>query len=232
MTVFPLTPVAWRPGYRIVSYRFPPRGLFVRVACPDELDAVFAIESLTNERLRAETGDITLVAPDERMVGPGATPVMAAFTHLSPNGSRFSDGTFGVFYAARERATAVRETVHHRERFLAESNQPPMTIEMREYQADVAGTLRDLRSDAGAARPLLDPDSYAASQRFGVVERGSETAGIVYPSVRNPGGECATIFRPRYLSPAIQGPHYGYIWNGVEISDVVTLDDSGIAPHV
>ena len=44
---------------------------------------------------------------------------MAAFTHLNPEGSRFSDGSWGVFYAAHSVATAVEETVYHRERFLA-----------------------------------------------------------------------------------------------------------------
>ena len=31
---------------------------------------------------------------------------MAAFTHLNPEGSRFSDGSYGVYYAAHTLATA------------------------------------------------------------------------------------------------------------------------------
>ena len=44
---------------------------------------------------------------------------MAAFTHLNPDGSRFSDGRYGVFYAARSLDTAVAETMHHRANFMA-----------------------------------------------------------------------------------------------------------------
>ncbi|WP_366132444.1 RES domain-containing protein [uncultured Ferrovibrio sp.] len=32
---------------------------------------------------------------------------MAAFTHLNPDGSRFTDGTCGVFYAANILDTAI-----------------------------------------------------------------------------------------------------------------------------
>lgn len=228
---FALTRIDWRPSYRIVPSRFPPRGLFDRVADPSDLEATIAVESLTNDRLRDEAGDLSLVPTGERMAGPGTTPIMAAFTHLNPAGSRFSDGSFGVFYAAHSEATAVRETVFHRERFLADSAQPPMTVEMRVYHVDVAGDLRDLRTDAIAAQPLLDADNYSAAQAFGGAERADGSNGIVYPSVRDPDGECVAVFRPRVLSPAVQGRHFGYIWNGQQITDVVTLGDSGIAPH-
>src|SRR5699024_1804775 len=152
-------------------------------------------------------------------------------THLNENGSRFSDGTFGVFYAGHSLATAVRETVYHRERFLAESRQPPITIQMREYRVRVAGRLRDLRRAGDAARALLDPDDYGPAQRFGIAERSNGCMGIVYPSVRDRGGECIAAFRTRVLSPATQGGHFGYVWNGEKITDVVKFGDSGITPH-
>ncbi len=228
--VFPVRRVRFAPSHRLVSSRFPPRGLFDRVAEPADLDSTIAVESLTNDRLRDEIGDLALVPPDERMTGPGATPIMAALTHPSPAGSRFSDGRFGVYYAARDLDTAIRESVHHRERWLAESAQPAMTVEMRAYQADIRGRLDDLRGHTAAA-PLLDPDSYAASQRFGAERRGAGSHGIVHPSVRNPGGECAAVFRTAPLGPGRQGGHYGYVWDGAAITDVIELRASGIAPH-
>lgn len=230
MKAFPVRPVSFRPSFRLVSSRFPPRGLFDRVAAVDDLESTIAVESLTNDRLRDEVGDITLVPPAERMTGPGATPIMAAFTHTNPNGSRFSDGTFGVYYAARDLDTAIRETVYHRERWLADSAQPPMTIEMRLYLADMAGRLDDLRGEP-AARPLLDPDSYAASQRHGLRRRRAGSHGIVYQSVRSPGGECAALLRTIPLAPARQSTHYGYVWDGHRITDVIELRSSGISPH-
>src|SRR5205823_14207484 len=83
----------WRPSHRTVPSRFPPVGLFVRVAAPEDLEAVFALEAMTNDRLREEAGELPLVAKEDRISGPGTTPIMAAFTHLNPEGSRFSDGS-------------------------------------------------------------------------------------------------------------------------------------------
>ena len=98
----PLVPIAWKPCRRIVSSRFPPIQLFERVTDPQDLEAIFAVDALTNPRLRDEVGDIRLVPPEGRVSGPGASVIMAAFTHLNPSGSRFSDGAYGVFYAAND----------------------------------------------------------------------------------------------------------------------------------
>lgn len=70
--------------------------MFDRIAKPADLEAVFAIEALTNPRLREELGVLRTVPKERRISGPGSTPVMAAFTHLNPEGRRFSDGTWGM----------------------------------------------------------------------------------------------------------------------------------------
>ncbi|HYD55112.1 MAG TPA: RES family NAD+ phosphorylase, partial [Gemmatimonadaceae bacterium] len=114
----PVGRVAWAPCHRMVPSRFPPIDLFERVADPADWEAVAAIESLTNARLREAMGEISLVPVEERVSGPGASFVMGPFTHLSEAGGRFSTRHFGAYYAARTLDTAIRETVHHRERFL------------------------------------------------------------------------------------------------------------------
>lgn len=91
MSDLPITRIEWRPCYRIVPSRFPPVGLFDAVADPDDLEAVFQVEAMTNDRLRDEVGEISLVPPEDRVSGPGTTPIMAAFTHLKPDGDRFID---------------------------------------------------------------------------------------------------------------------------------------------
>ena len=96
------TRVSWTPSWRIVPSRFPPVGLFDRIASPGDLEALFELEGLTNPRLRQELGELSLVPPGRRISGPGTTPIMAAFTHPSPQGSRFSDGSYGVFYAGKD----------------------------------------------------------------------------------------------------------------------------------
>jgi hypothetical protein len=213
----PRRAVEWRPSHRIVPSRFPPTGLFDRIAAPEDLDALYALESLTNPRLRQEAGDLSLVPPARRIAGPGTTPVMAAFTHLAPGGSRFSDGGFGVYYAARSERTAIAETVYHRERFLAATAEPACTLEMRAYLSDVDARLHDIR---GGWPALHDPGSYAASQATGVALHAAGSDGLVYDSVRDPGGECVAVFHPDRLSPARQGPHYLYDWNGARIHRV------------
>ena len=107
---WPHAALNWSPAYRVIPTRFPAVNLFDRVASPQDFDALYALEAMTNDRLRQEVGDLDLVPVAERQFGAGYGPIMAAFTHLNPNGSRFSDGSYGVFYCARDRRTAIEET--------------------------------------------------------------------------------------------------------------------------
>jgi hypothetical protein len=215
--------VAWRPSYRIVSSRFPPVGLFDAIADPADLEAIYELEGMTNPRLRQELGQIDLVPAGRRIAGQGTTPIMAAFTHPNPEGSRFSDGTWGVYYAAKERDTAVAETVYHRQLFLARTAEPATTLEMRCYLADIAGKLHDVR---GGWPAIHDPDSYAASQAMARRLHLSGSNGVVYDSVRRPDGQCVAAFYPDLVGPAIQGPHVFYFWNGSRISHAVVADEA------
>ena len=218
----PLSHVEWQPCWRLIPSRFPPTGLFDRVADPGDLDIVYAIESLTNNRLRDEAGDITLVKPEDRISGPGTTPIMSAFTHLNPLGSRFSDGSYGVYYAAQTIDTAIAETKYHRALFLAATDEPPIEIDMRSYASGFSTGLHDVRKMQGVMPEIYHPDpgKYAAAQILGKQLRESGSNGLVYDSVRKPDGECVALFRPCLLSPVRQGAHYCYVWNGARITDV------------
>lgn len=209
-----LRKLRWAPCHRLVPSRFPPTSLYDRVADPADLDVVFAIENLTNPRIRDETGNLQLVAPEERVSGKGATPIMAAFTHLNPAGSRFTDGTWGVYYAGRSLETAVAETMYHRARFLAATQEPAMEIDMRHYLADVAAPVHDLRGRHEALRDIYAPDSYLASQALARQLRAEKSWGIAYDSVRHEGGQCIAVFRPRALSNCRQSQHIAFIWDG------------------
>jgi hypothetical protein len=221
----PLAQVDWKRSVRIVPSRYPPVGPFDRVADPADIEAVFAVEALTNYRLRDAAGDIRLVPPEERIAGPGTTPIMAAFTHPNPDGSRFSDGSFGVYYAGESVDTAIAESRFHRARFMAFSKEPPMRLEMRAYYAKVSAKLHDLRGQVKAHPAWFDPDParYAASQAVGVRLRGQGSKGVIYPSVRRAGGECVGAFRPRVVAPVTQGPHFEFIWDGAAITDVLQV---------
>lgn len=209
--------IYWRPSYRLVPSRFPPIQLFDRVADPADLEAVIAIESLTNDRIRDEVGEIRLVAPEDRLSGPGTSPIMAAFTHVNPEGGRFTDGTFGAWYAAHDLHTAACESAYHRAIFLARTREAPGEIDMRSYQANLRADLVDLRGLRKKRADLYDPVSYARSQPFARAQRNRGAHGIVWDSVRNPGGECVAVFKPPLLKPAIQGPHLAFVWDGERI---------------
>jgi hypothetical protein len=218
----PLKRIRWSHAYRIVPSRFPTVGVFDRIVDPMDMEAVFAIEALTNPRLREEAGALKLVPKERRISGPGSTPVMAAFTHLNQEGSRFSDGSWGVFYAAHGVATAVEETVFHRQHFLAATAEPACDISMRCYRTAIAGRLHDLRGGWISAH---DPDSYVASVDLARRLRNEGSNGIVYDSVRDLRGECIAVFYPDLIAPCVQSEHLIYRWDGERISMVLKVSE-------
>ena len=91
----PVNLVTWLPCWRIIPSRFPPIELFERAVDPADLEAIYELESLTNDHLREEAGELQLVPSPDRIAGRGTSYIMAAFTHLNPAGSRFSVAPMG-----------------------------------------------------------------------------------------------------------------------------------------
>jgi hypothetical protein len=197
--------------------------LFERVADPADWDALYALESLTNPRIRDEIGELNLVPRADRVAGINASIVMAPFTHLSPQGTRFTDGRFGAYYAAESIDTAIAETRFHRENFLRATAQPPIELEMRCYVSDVACVLHDLRRRRNELPDVYDPSSYVASQALGRELRAAGSNGVAFDSVRRDGGECVAVFRPRLVQNVRQGVHLRYAWDGAAISQVYEI---------
>jgi hypothetical protein len=193
-------------------------GLYDQVVSPQDLEVVFAIEALTNPRVRQELGQLNLVPFEQRVVGPGATLIMAAFTHLNPNGSRFSDGTWGVYYASDSLHTAIAEVSHHRALFLARTREPAIDIDMRWIKANLMAQLHDLRGQGGLMPAVYDSDHYGPAQDLGRLLRAQNSAGVTFDSVRHPPGQCVGIFQPQVLSNARAAGHISLCWNGDSIS--------------
>ena len=212
--------MTWLPCWRIIPSRFPPIDLFERVTDPADLEAVLELESLTNDRLRSEVGQLDLILPEDRLAGPGTSAIMAAFTHLNPDGSRFSDGTYGVFYAGNTLETAIAETRYHREQFMRATAEPPMELDMRVYLSDLDKELHDIRGMRDALPAVYAANDYSASQAFGRRLRDQNSWGIAYDSVRHDAGECVGVFRPPALRNCRQERHLCYVWDGNRISTI------------
>lgn len=206
--------------FRIIPSVYPPVNFFEDLVDPVEMETLWELEALTNDRLRDETGDIRLVAPEDRVSGPGSSVVMAAFTHIHYP-SRFSTGDFGVYYAGLSLETAIRETVYHRERFLQATQEQAGEICMRLYEGHIMKPLHDIR--AAAYQQCHSSDDYSVSQSLGYELKISGSWGLIYYSVRHEGGECVAIFRPPAISIPQQTAHLRYIWNGHRITEVLGI---------
>ena len=214
----PVAATAWKPCYRLIASRYPTVSLYDDIADPADLEVVFAIEALTNPRIRDQLGQLQLVPPEERLSGAGSTPIMAAFTHLNPEGSRFSDGTYGVYYAAHDLDTAVAEVSHHRALFLSRTAEPAIDIDLRLITTTLDAPLHDLRRLRGSAAAVHDPVDYGAGQALGRRLREAGSWGVLFHSVRHAGGLCAGLFRPRALKPAREAAHIALHWDGARIT--------------
>jgi len=212
--------VAWSRATRIVAERYPPIDLFERVSAdPRVWEALIAAEDGVNPRLRDQAGEIRLVPLEERISGPGASFVMASFTHLNPTGSRFSDGSYGVYYAARALRTAIRETAYHFGRYAGAAGDEPRYESMRVLVGRIDNRFADVASLPAVQRAkILAPESYADSQPFGAALRAAGSNGVVYASVRDAGGQCVGAFRPRAVGIPVQARHLRYHWDGARVA--------------
>lgn len=214
----PSTKVAWAGARRIIRSLFPPIDLFEDIADPADWPLLIAAEMKTNPRLMETLGAIDLVPPARRVAGPGASLVMAPFTHVSRDRpSRFTAGDYGVLYAGDRFETALSETIHHHQLFMARTGEAEgWTSQYREIVLDVALGACDLR-DERAYADALDPDDHAAGQRLGAALRGAGADGILYPSRRKRGGLCVALFHPDLATNPAQGRHLDYHWNGARV---------------
>jgi hypothetical protein len=211
--------VRWAAAYRIIPSRYPPIDLFERVAPASDWAALAELEMLTNPRLRQEVGTISLIPAERCVTGPGASVVMAPFTHASPlRPGRFSDGTYGVYYAGREFETALHEVAFHMTRFYQATASPPSSETFRTYKGAVDSKLHDITK--GQWPHLLDsnPESYAVPQAFAKSLRANNSNGLVYPSVRHKTGQCVAAFWPDVVAIPVQERHLDFKWDGTKIA--------------
>jgi RES domain len=212
--------IAWQQAWRVIASRYPPIDLFERVSGnPEVWEVLIELEQLVNPRVRDSVGEIRLVPVARRVSGPNASWVMAPFTHLNPKGSRFSNGSHGVYYAANRLSTAIAETAYHFARFARDSQDPARREDMRVLVGEVANDFHDVDSLPTKQRAaVMDPDSYAASQKLAEVLRAEGSNGVAYSSVRERGGHCIGAFWPDVVGIPVQERHLKFEWDGRQMS--------------
>ena len=153
---------------------------------------------------------------------PNAAVVNAAFCHPHPLGARFNGSERGAWYAGFELETSQAEVAFHKTVQLREIGMPDDSVTYDDYTADIHADLHDLRGARGF-RDALDPDSYEPSQALAARLLAEGAAGIVYPSVRRPGGTCVACFRPSIVSRVRRARRWRFTWTA-GAGPVITRD--------
>ena len=210
--------VEWQGAVRIIRSAFPPIDLFEDIADPADWPLLISAEQKTNPRIMTTIGNLDLIPPERRVGGPGASYLMAPFTHVSPDRpSRFSAGSYGVLYVAKTFETALFETIHHHALFMARTSESPgWTSQFREIVMTISADLHDLR-ELPHTDPVLDLANYTQAQQLGASLRAGGSSGLIYPSIRHAGGQCVGLFYPDGASRPIQGRHLDYHWDGESV---------------
>lgn len=175
---------------------------------------LFDLDNATNERLRAESGQAPGIGMDELVFGvPNFRIINAAFTYARPEGSRFNDGERGAWYCGFDVATSLAEVIFHKTVEYAEINRFDDSVSYQCLLADFSATFHDLHGIA-AYTDCLDPASYVASQALANDLLDAGSLGVIFPSVRQPGGTCLACFRPALVGNVRKAHTYRLTWTG------------------
>ena len=222
MPLPPTADLARRDTVRLISTgRLKPAALLPLAARDGALQDLAALESLTNGRLTGQQSGLPDLDPRELVFGrAGHSFINAAFTHTRPGGNRFNDETRGAWYCAFEIDTAIGEVSYHLSRELEAIGRFDNITDYAELIADLFGSFHDLRV-VDPAEPALHADpavGYPAGQALARQLRAAVSSnGIVYPSIRHPGGTCLVAFRPDLVQNLRQGGVWRLQWNGTMV---------------
>jgi hypothetical protein len=210
--ILPVTEIAQQRTVRLIptAYYKPPV-LRALVDTDEEQDLLVQLEGMTSKRLIKPTPTVGL---DYDVWG--RTFISAAFTYVRKGGNRFNDEKSGAWYAAFDDRTAIREVAYHRTRELTYIGEFHDVVQYRALHASFIGRFHDLRSINPAPDCLhSDPEiAYAHGQALARDLTSQASRGLIYPSVRNPGGICLVAFQPNVVQDLSPGACWEISWNG------------------
>lgn len=223
----PRTALVPLKGYRLLHTKYPAIYVFEDVASPEAFDVLYETQKLTNPRLSTEVGNLNLLPREEWVLGiRGAHYAMAAFTHVNPDGSRFSNGDFGIYYLGDSQETALAEIVYHCQHYW--QNVPELKFERFEYrclETELGHTAFVDITGLPGTHPYYHPTDYNEPQRLGARLRVAGETGVTYRSVRRPDGICWALLTPKPITSIIQSSLHQIIWDKgiVSVSQVTSL---------
>jgi len=119
--------------------------------------------------------------------------------------SRYSDGSYGVWYGADTFATTIHETAYHwTHELLADvgwQNLLGVRIERKVYRVHCQSLLLDFRPLVSAYPGLIDPDSYQYTQHIGQRLHREGHPGLVSRSARCEGDVFGIFSAPALSTP-------------------------------
>src|SRR4029079_9701602 len=227
----PLTPIRQFDTHRLVPSRHLRGGdsVFTRLTDDeDELQAIFALDAATNDRLMAEHQRFAGIGVEGLVFGvPCSHVVNATFCHPHPLGARFSGPDRGAWYAAFALETSQVAVAVHKAVELAETAWTgEMSMTYDDYLADFSAEFHDLRRGAGF-KACLDAKSSVASQARAERLLDGGSLGVVYPSVRHAGGTCIACFRPPLVANPRRDGTSRFTWNGSSAPHIVRERSAG-----
>jgi hypothetical protein len=225
----PATALLHQDAYRLVNGKYPPIQLFDDVADEADFEALYAVQALTNPRIQMQVGELHRVPPGRRPWGiPGCNYALGPFVHLSPYGSRFSDGAYGVFYCAERMATAIAETRYHQERYFQGVRGLKFDrIVMRGLKVRFSARLRNIHDPYRDDEAWYHTDDYGSARRLGQALFDADEHGLVYGSVRHNQARCFALLSPHLVESVTPATHYEYIWDGERIAHILTIRQLG-----
>ncbi|OEY65063.1 RES family NAD+ phosphorylase [Marinobacter sp. X15-166B] len=200
-------------GYRLINSKLPTIDIFSDVATPEEFEDLYALQALTNPRLVQGVGNLNYIDLNEIPWGiPGCHYAAASFTHVSPDGSRFSNGAYGMLYIADTMDTAVAEVEYHQVSYLGKVEGLKFDrLVFRGLACSFGGEFIHDATTLPVSHAIYHPTDYTASRALGGQLRADGSEGLQYWSVRNPGATCWGLFTPKNVQSVVQTAHYEFI---------------------
>ena len=188
-----------------------------------EMVILAEIEGMTSARLTAERGlslhldrrELAWKRRKHDLQVYGNSHINAAFTYTRAGGNRFNDESRGAWYCSWDTMTSVAEVAYHKTRELRFIGVFEETARYAELVADFIGDYPDITGDKD--HPSLDPDpekGYPAGQALAEALRREGHDGLIYPSVRKPGGRCLVAFEPAAIRNVRPGASWNIVWEG------------------